>query len=450
MAQEIIPDKQDVVSCLSKKTYYVDFYQREYVWSEKTVKTLLDDIFYSFELSYNEHKDEEMTQELIEKYNWYYLNVFITNKVDGKVYIVDGQQRLSTLTLIATKLYHMATNENQRDVLKECIFAKDMFKGNVFCIDNEKRKDVMQCILDDQPYPGPFRNKTEETLVERYKDICKYIDEKQMSDEELTAFIFYFLKRLVLVELSIEKDDTSMVFEVINDRGEALRPFEILKGKMIGMLSKTDTDLYSDKWDRALSRLSTSDEKDNFFIDYIKSRFIFKSNAKQEHDIMNLYHRYIFDYNDIAEALSFRRTDKKHVDHIKAFINEDLEYYSRLYAIMRTSRDFEFLNYDRDINSFSSQYQYIMSACRINDPQEKEKIPVISKESDRLWVLFILNGIYDSNQYQNVLYSLNDKLRGKDISEYRGIFDDLLLTSIKEKRNTTSTPSLLDYNVFVR
>ena len=39
----------------------------------------LNDIFYAFEISYKEHKDEEMSQEVLEKYNWYYLNVFIFN-----------------------------------------------------------------------------------------------------------------------------------------------------------------------------------------------------------------------------------------------------------------------------------------------------------------------------------------------------------------------------------
>jgi len=42
------------------------------------------------------------------RYPWYYLNTYVTNTIDGKVYIVDGQQRLTTLTLILTKLYHLA------------------------------------------------------------------------------------------------------------------------------------------------------------------------------------------------------------------------------------------------------------------------------------------------------------------------------------------------------
>ena len=447
MAQEIIPDKQSVLSCLKQKVYYVDFYQREYVWSKETVEVLLNDIFYAFELSYKEHKDEEMSPEVLEKYSWYYMNVFITNKVDGKVFIVDGQQRLSTLTLIATKLFHLTKNSNLRDILRECIYARDMFQGNIFCIDNEKRKDVMQSILDGIEYDKPFKNKTEETLASRYTDISKYIDSKSMDENELTAFIYYFLNRLVLVELSIQKDDTPMVFEVINDRGEALKPFEILKGKMIGLLAKSDTEAYSPKWDHALVRING--KEDSFFTDYFKSQFIFKKNATVESAIMSSYHRYIFDYNDIANRLSFRRTDKNHNANIKHFINDDLEYYSNLYEKIGNSKD-EYVSYNLYINGFSGLFQNIMAACEVNDHDETEKIKTIAKEADRLWVLFVLNGVYDSNEFQNVSYKLNELLPGRNVVEYRSIYNDLIIKTIKEKRNVSGVVSLLDFNSFLR
>ena len=447
MAQEIIPDKQSVLTCLKQKVYYVDFYQREYVWTKNTVEILLNDIFYAFEISYKEHKDEEMSQEVLEKYNWYYLNVFITNKVEGKVFIVDGQQRLSTLTLIATKLYHITKNDNLRDILRDCIFAKDQFKGNVFCIDNDKRKNVMQCILDGSEYQDAYKNKTEETIIERYADISKFFDDKQLDDVELTAFIYYFLNRLVLVELSIQKDDTPMVFEVINDRGEALKPFEILKGKMIGLLSKSDTNKYSEKWDAALNRISG--REDNFFADYLKSQFVFKKNASLEKQIINSYHRYIFDYNDIANKLSFRRADKKHHENIKLFINNELDYYTSLYAKISTCGD-EFVQYNLNINDISGLYQQIMAACDVNDELTDEKIHAIAKEADRLWVLFVLNGIYDSNDFQDVSYRLNEKLKGLDMASYREVYDEIILQSIREKRNVSGEVSLLDFNSFLR
>ena len=375
----------------------------------------MNDIFYAFEISYKEHKDEEMSQEVLEMYNWYYLNVFITNKVEGKVFIVDGQQRLSTLTLIATKLYHITKNDNLRDILRDCIYAKDQFKGNVFCIDNDKRKNVMQCILDGSEYQDAYKNKTEETIIERYEDISRFIYDRQL--------------------------------EVINDRGEALKPFEILKGKMIGLLSKSDTNKYSEKWDAALNRISG--REDNFFADYLKSQFVFKKNASLEKQIINSYHRYIFDYNDIANKLSFRRADKKHHENIKLFINNELDYYTSLYAKISTCGD-EFVQYNLNINDISGLYQQIMAACDVNDELTDEKIHAIAKEADRLWVLFVLNGIYDSNDFQDVSYRLNGKLKGLDMASYREVYDEIIMQSIREKRNVSGEVSLLDFNSFLR
>ena len=447
MTQEIIPDRQTVQSCLSKKTYFVDFYQREYVWSKNTVDVLLRDIFYAFEISYEEHKDEEMTEEVLELYNWYYMNVFITNKVNSKVYIVDGQQRLTTLTLIATKLYHLVTDETLKDLLKDCIFTKDMFKGNVFCIDNEKRKDVMESILEGKPYTEPIKNKTEETLLARFKDISRFIDDKQMDENKLRAFCMYFLRKLVMVELSVEKDDTPMVFEVINDRGEALKPFEILKGKMVGLLSKNDTQAYSEKWDKALLQLP--DMQDAFFGDYLKSRFVSSSNTKLEASLSNLYHRYIFDVNDIAQELSFRRTDSQHIKNIKSFIDNELTYYASLYAKIRSNKN-EFLKYDNEINDLSMQYQNIIAACTINDPKEDEKIELLAREMDRFWMLLNLNGVYDSNEFQDKCYRISQQLKDAEIESYRSIYDSMLTDTIRQKRGIEGVVGLLDYNSFAR
>ena len=447
MTQEIIPDRQTVQSCLSKKTYYVDFYQREYIWSKNTVEILLRDIFYAFEISYEEHKNEEMTKEVLEQYNWYYMNVFITNKVGSKVYIVDGQQRLTTLTLIAIKLYHLITDERLKDLLKDCIYTTDMFDGNVFCIDNEKRKDVMGSIIENRNYEAPFKNKTEETLIGRFKDISNFVDAKQMDENKLRAFCMYFLSKLVMVELSVEKDDTPMVFEVINDRGEALKPFEILKGKMIGLLSKNDTILYSKKWDDAMTQLP--DIQDSFFGDYLKSRFITSSNTKLEASLSNQYHRYIFDVNDIAQQLSFRRTDLHHIKNIKNFIDNELTYYAALYAKIRCNND-EYLKYDNEINDLSMQYQNIMAACTINDPREDEKIHVLAKEMDRFWMLLNLNGVYDSNEFQDKCYKISQLLKDAELESYRSIYDDMLTNTIRQKRGIDGDVALLDYNSFLK
>ena len=449
MQQTIDPRNQTVESCLKNKSYYIDFYQREYVWSKDTVEILLRDIFYAFELSYEQYKDAELSQEILEKYNWYYLNIFITNNVEGKIYIVDGQQRLSTLTLIAAKLYHATKNEDLRDTLKDCIYGKDKWKSSIYRLDHEKRKNIMDCILKDTERPAQFKNKTEETLIARYDDISDYIDKKEMDEKKIDTFICYFLERLVLVELGITKDDTPMIFEVINDRGEALKPFEILKGKLVGALDKHDTEKYSEMWDTSINRLFNIE--DVFFIDYIKSRFIFKRNSKLETAINNAYHRYIFEANEIADSLAFRKTDECQIANIKKFINENLDYYSKLYAKIRSNVDKdEFLLYNNSILALSGQYQIILSACEVNDPQEGEKIHYIAKEYDRLFMLLTLNGVYNSNSFQEISYSLNEKLRGLPIERYRQIFDETIIETVKERRGMQNVVSVLEYQTFLK
>ena len=80
-----------------------------------------------------------------------------------------------------------------------------------------------------------------------------------------------------------------------------------------------------------------------------------------------------------------------------------LDYYTSLYAKISTCGD-EFVQYNLNINDISGLYQQIMAACDVNDELTNEKIHAIAKEADRLWVLFVLNGIYDSNDFQDVSY----------------------------------------------
>lgn len=109
---EVNPEKQNINSLFSTTNYSIDFYQREYKWKEDEVKRLIDDIFYHFEQSYAKHADLDVTEANVARtYSWYYLNTYITNKTDGRIFVVDGQQRLTTLTLMLIALYHLCGPE---------------------------------------------------------------------------------------------------------------------------------------------------------------------------------------------------------------------------------------------------------------------------------------------------------------------------------------------------
>jgi uncharacterized protein with ParB-like and HNH nuclease domain len=62
---EVNPEKQNINTLFSTTNYYIDFYQREYKWTDDEVKTLIDDVFYHFEQSYAEHSDLDPSEKNI-------------------------------------------------------------------------------------------------------------------------------------------------------------------------------------------------------------------------------------------------------------------------------------------------------------------------------------------------------------------------------------------------
>ena len=131
---DISPDKQSIDKVFSNTTYHIDFYQRQYKWTKEPVLRLLDDVYYRFNEEYRKHHNTKLDLEQeVSKYAWYYLNTYVTNKVENKLYVVDGQQRLTTLTLILICLYHQA-NEYSSELqswLSSKIIGQAGFKKSV-------------------------------------------------------------------------------------------------------------------------------------------------------------------------------------------------------------------------------------------------------------------------------------------------------------------------------
>ena len=59
-----------------------------------------------------------------------------------------------------------------------------------------------------------------------------------------------------------------------------------------------------------------------------------------------------------------------------------------------------------------------------------------------------LNGMYDSNSFQELTYRVTDNIRGKAVVDYRAVFDEILSETIRERRNKDNITSLLDYSSF--
>jgi uncharacterized protein with ParB-like and HNH nuclease domain len=221
---DVSPDKQNLDQVFANTTYYIDFYQRQYKWDDVPVKRLLDDIFYKFGIEYSNYKDSDIEfEKLVEKYSWYYLNTYVTNVVDGKRFVVDGQQRLTTLTLILMKLFRLSLtfNSELKDWISNKIAGQSGFKKE-FWMNHESHKIAMQSLFNGESDLDGIDTSsgiTASNMVKNFKVISSYLDRELFDKHKFESFVFYFLKRLVLINLNVEQTDVPMVFEVINDRG---------------------------------------------------------------------------------------------------------------------------------------------------------------------------------------------------------------------------------------
>lgn len=94
-------DAKSIRSMLGGSKFAIDYYQREYRWKSKQVAELLDDLAEKF-LESHEPGNE---RSAVEQYGHYFLGSIIISHKDGQKFIIDGQQRLTSTTLLLIHLH---------------------------------------------------------------------------------------------------------------------------------------------------------------------------------------------------------------------------------------------------------------------------------------------------------------------------------------------------------
>ncbi|MEZ9317972.1 DUF262 domain-containing protein [Vibrio lentus] len=434
---DISPDKQNIDSVFSNTLYHIDFYQREYRWTNEPVERLLDDVFFKFNEIYTEYGESipASANSVDEKYPWYYLNTYVTNKVEGKVFIVDGQQRLTTLSLVLIKLLHLARHFSSKAEkwLDNKVCGQSGFE-NCFWMNHEANTETQQALYSNKLEDVDTNSGvTAINMVKNFNLLSTWLDKHLDSQHKFETFVFYFLRRLVLINLTVEQTDVPMVFEVINDRGVRLKPFEILKGKLLGQVDKTVLveKEYNSIWEKRIRALNehSEDESDRFFRFYLKARFADTRRDGQRFD--GDYHRIMFT-RDFDDKLELAHNPKG----VMSFLDGAFQYYSELYNdalnLFKKTEDNAF-TYNR-VNDIDGAFMLLMSSCKIGDIEREEKLKAIPLELDRVFSLLQLQAAYDSNSFQEMLYRISAKIRSQPLSEVRSAFEGELIDELSKRR----------------
>lgn len=440
----ISPIPQNIEQVFSTTTYHIDFYQRQYKWLKDPVERLLDDVFYKFNQDYDDLGETLDTENTANKIGWYYLNTYVTNTILTKVFVVDGQQRLTTITLILIQLYQKSVlnNSDLSEWVKSKIFGI-VGPKKIFWLNHEGHIPTMESLLRGDAFeiistkPGV----TSRNMVENSKYIKNWLDKELTTTHKLDTFIYYFLRRLDLVKLEVTQAEVPMVFEVINDRGVRLKPYEILKGKLLGQIDKDELktlDL-NKKWEEQVDKINTisEDNIDVFFEYFLRAKIVTSRGTAIKYDRKD-YHRALF--NDEAnERFNLNRNPQQ----IKLFLQQEFIYFTNLYykiwcltRELNVGKEAVFFN---DLNELNTQYLILLSAIKYNDPEEDLKIELISKELDRLFVLLQLQRSYDSNKITDVVYQLVSELREKSADKIKEAFEKHIINQLSTSKATSVT-----------
>jgi hypothetical protein len=429
--KEIRGDAKSIRSLLSGAKFSVDYYQREYRWGTKQIAELIEDLSEKFLSSY-EAGDERTA---VETYAHYFLGSIIISDKEGRKFIIDGQQRLTSLTLLLIYLYRRLSDEEQKGQLAELIFSQKFGKRS-FNIDVSERNGCMDALFSGTAFDEPGHPESVENILARYHDLGDHFPD-ELGSEALPYFADWLIENVHLVEITAYSDaDAYTIFETMNDRGLSLTPTDMLKGYLLANITDPDhRNGASQIWRKRISALQQIGKEED--ADAIKA-WLRSQHAKtirerkrgaqpRDFDLIGTeFHRWVKEHDDVLgleKSASFAR-----------FIQEDFSFYTSWYEKVRLAGEkltpgLEAVYYNAE-NAFTLQYPALLAPLVRGDSDKvvERKLRIVAKYIDILLARRIWNWrdtSYSTMQY-NIFQLTILAIRGKSTAELAQILKERL------------------------
>ncbi len=203
-----------------KNQLVIPIYQRLYSWEKEQCKQLWDDII---KIGGNDKMDGHFIGSIL------YVLDGITHS-NNALLIIDGQQRLTTITLLLTALRDHLSDEVKRkeEIEKHYLINSDKDGDKKFrLILSESDKDTLLSLIDkDRRKPSEPSSK----IVENFK-----LFEEWVSNTDKLETIFKGLEKLMIVEIALKKgkDDPQLIFESMNSKGIELTQTDLIRNYIV-------------------------------------------------------------------------------------------------------------------------------------------------------------------------------------------------------------------------
>jgi len=435
--KEIDGQAKTIQELLANKKYSLDYYQREYSWQTKHVIELIEDLVNKFFDSYKDEHDRSQ----VGNYSHYFLGSIIICEKSNQRFIIDGQQRLTTLTLLLIRLHRLIEDEDQRSQIALLIFSLRRGKKS-FNLDISDRETIMESLYSGTFFEPIDQLESIRNIADRYIDIENQL---RIPKKVLPYFVDWLLERVFLVEITAYADDDAYtIFETMNDRGLSLSPADMLRGYLLSNIKDIETrDIASQIWServQGLKQFGTEDESDAIKA-WLRSQY---AEENKEFDrIGSEFHRWVRDKEDVLNL--------KSAENFADFIQNDFSFYSHWYLHLRNATKelipgLECVFYNAQYN-FTLQYPVLLAPLCLNDSEDEInlKIQVVSTYLD----ILLLRRIWNSSSIAQrdlttTMFSLMSDIRGKSVNELRDILYEKLNENPFVLQGSPDQPSLFD------
>ena len=422
---------KNIRSLLGGTKFSIDYYQREYRWETKHVAELIEDLSEKFLDSHDESND----RSAVEQYGHYFLGSIIISDKEGHKFIIDGQQRLTSLTLLLIYIHRRLEDEDQKKELANLIFSYKVGKRS-FNLDVPERTACMEALFGAEPIDEGGQPESVVNIINRFQDIEDSFPQ-ELTGDTMPYFADWLIENVHLVEITAYSDaDAYTIFETMNDRGLSLTPTDMLKGYLLANITDAQRRTEASKMWRAqvasLQQLGKEEDADAIK-SWLRSQHAQSIRERKrgaqprDFDLIGTeFHRWVRDHEqelDLTTSAAFGR-----------FIQEDFGFYGRWYERIRKAAEtliegLEAIHFNAQ-NNFTLQYPVLLAPLRRKDSEDTiyRKLRIVSSYLDILIARRIWNWkatSYSAMQY-NMFQLVILKIRGKSAAELAEILTERL------------------------
>ncbi|MBN1932520.1 MAG: DUF262 domain-containing protein [Desulfobacterales bacterium] len=427
VSNKIDADDKTLKEILDTQKYTIDYFQREFRWERKHIEQLITDLEASFFSNYS----KEHEREQVEYYNSYYLGPIVISNKNDILSIIDGQQRLTSLTLLLIFIFNLIRDNPNAEPIESMIRSRKFGKYS-YNLNIEERIECLNALFDKGEYDANGKDESVKNLVARYEDIKELFTE-ELKNSSLPFFIDWLKEKVVFVKIVAYSDENAYtIFETMNDRGLNLTPTEMLKGYLLSKMPNEKKSYLNGLWRKKIGELHEYDKAEDleFFRAWLRAKYADtirpgrKGAANEDFEkIGTSFHSWV---KDKLKLLSL----SKKSDFVR-FIETDFNFYTNLYlkitkAQFEFKKELEYLFYiDYYGIAYSLAYPLLIAPIKINDDENiiNKKLNIVARFIETFTVYRSVNyRTLAQSSIRYTIYSLVKEIRDKSAEDLVKIF----------------------------